>query len=74
MNTVKRKAAFKSLLLKHGVKQRDIASAVGVSDPVVSNWVNQIKPIPRDHIPKVAKLLKTTQKKLSTITGGASCP
>lgn len=59
---------FKMLLLSKGFKQRDLAKFLGVTDPLVSNWVNNVREIPTDYRKKVAAFLGISEKKLKEIS------
>jgi DNA-binding transcriptional regulator YdaS (Cro superfamily) len=45
-------------------RQKDIALALGVSEPEVSMWVHRKKPVPRRHVKALAALLEVPQKEL----------
>lgn len=59
---------FKVLLAQKNMKQRDIAKELGVSEPVVSNWVNQIKPVPNVYREKLKKLLKVPIRTINEVS------
>ena len=48
---------LQSLLRDRGLKQRDLADALGVSEPSVSRWANRDADIPAKHIQAIADFL-----------------
>jgi len=56
--------AFRELLLKYKLNQRELSDLLGVTPSAVSSCVNEKIPLPRKYLDKTAQIFKVESKRL----------
>lgn len=59
---------FKVFLAEKQIKQVDIARKLNVDPPTVSDWVRQVRPVPKTMKGKLARALGTNIKAVEAMT------
>jgi transcriptional regulator with XRE-family HTH domain len=62
-------AAFRSAYKAAGLRQEDIAAAVGVDQGTISRWASGVQPIPLDYFPKLDDLCSRPHGYLLRLAG-----
>ena len=56
-------------LAERNMRQRRVATHLGVTDQVISRWVNRQAPIPAEYVGPLAKLLKKPVREVLAVAG-----
>lgn len=65
---------LRSMIRAKGVRQRDIADALGVSEPTISRWADRRGAIPVGMVLPLAALLDVTAEDVLAVAAAASKP
>ena len=62
-------STLKVWLAERNMRQRTVAGHLGVTDQVISRWVNRQGPIPAEYVAPLAKLLKVRVREVLAVSG-----